>query len=209
MKRSFLTATSIIFILTCSFGVAADSMEDYYTLIRPEQPTHVEKGKVEVVEIFYYGCVHCYHYEPHLLKWLQHKPDNTEFHRMPVIFNKSQEPLAKAFYTAEKLGVLNKIHEQLFDAIHKYNRNIFDDDAIKAFFIEQGVNGEEFSRVYNSMEIKTKAKQAEVMVRKYRLSGVPSVVINGKYLTGPSYAESYDRLEKVMDNLIARESKGS
>jgi len=184
-------------------------MEDYYSLIRPAQPTPVEKGKVEVVEIFFYGCVHCYHYEPYLQKWLQHKPQNVVFHRMPVVFSKDQVPLAKAFYTAEKLGILDKMHEQLFDAIHKYNRNIFDDDAIKAFFIEQGVSSDDFSRAYNSMEINIKVKQAEVLVRKYRLTSVPSVVINGKYLTGPSYAQSYDKLASVMNGLIAEESKGS
>lgn len=209
MKRPFSTAATIIFLLTCYTGVSAESIEDYYTPIRPEQPTQVEKGKVEVVEIFFYGCIHCYHYEPHLLKWLKHKPKNAEFYRMPVIFNQGQVPLAKAFYTAEKLGILDRIHEQLFDAINKENRNIFDADAIKAFFIEQGVDGDEFSRVFNSMEINIKVKQAQAMVRKYRITGVPSVVINGKYLTGPSFAESYNNLETVMNKLIARESRGS
>ena len=208
MNRLFFTAATTLCLLTC-ISACADSMADYYTIIRPAQPTQVEKGKVEVVEIFYYGCVHCYHYEPHLLKWLKQKPKNVVFHRMPVIFNQGQVPLAKAYYTAEKLGVLDKIHEQLFDAIHRDRRNIFDDDAIKAFFIEQGINGDEFSRAYNSMAVNIKVKQAEAMVKKYHLTGVPSVVINGKYLTGPSYAQSYDRLEKVMDSLIAKESKGS
>ena len=209
MNKLYITTAAILCLLACRAGVCADSITDYYTLIRPAQPTHVEKGKVEVVEIFYYGCIHCYHYEPHLLKWLKQKPKNVAFSRMPVIFNPSQVPLAKAYYTAQKLGVLDKIHEQLFSAIHSDRRNIFDDDAIKAFFIEQGVNGDEFSRAYNSMAVKIKVKQAEAMVKRYHLTGVPSVVINGKYLTGPSYAQSYDRLVTVMNTLIAKESKGS
>lgn len=209
MKKPFLTTATIFFLLACRIGVCAEPIEDYYTNIRPAQPTQVEKGEVEVVEIFYYGCVHCYHYEPYLRKWLQHKPEVVVFHRLPVIFNQAQVPLAKAFYTAEKLGRLDVIHEQLFDAIHKYNKNIFEDDAIREFFIKQGVDGQEFSRIYNSMEIKIKARQAEVMVRKYRIPSVPSVVINGKYLTGPSYAGDYDKLETVMNRLIAGESPGS
>lgn len=209
MNRLVFAAATIISLLTCRIGVCADSIADYYTLIRPEQPTQVEKGKVEVVEIFYYGCIHCYHYEPHLLKWLQQKPDDVVFRRMPVIFNQGQIPLAKAYYTAQKLGVLDRIHEQLFNAINRDRRNIFDDNAIKAFFVNHGINADDFSRVYNSMAVKIKVRQAEAMVKKYHLTGVPSVVINGKYLTGPSYAQSYDRLVNVMDTLIARERKGS
>ena len=208
MKKISLIAITVFLVLGSCIGVAAESNGDYI-LIRPSQPALDKKDQVEVVEIFYYGCIHCYHYEPHLLKWLQHKPGTAVFHRIPVVFNQAQVPLAKAFYTAQKLGVLDKIHEQLFDAIHKDRRNIFDDDAIRAFFIEQGINGADFDRAYNSMEVNIKVKQAEDMVRKYHISGVPSVVINGKYLTGPSYTGSYDKLETVMNSLIAKESGGS
>lgn len=208
MKRPLIKVLSVLFILTCSASVIAQSIEDSYTNIRPAQPTQTE-GKVEVLEIFYYGCVHCYDYEPHLQRWLENLPENAEFRRMPAVFNNSWMPLAKAYYTAVKLGVLKKIHYPLFDAIHKNKRNLFDDNAIKAFFIEQGVDGDKFSRIYNSMEINTKVRQANVMGRKYALTGVPAIVINGKYQTGPSKAGSYENLLKVMNHLVDKESEGS
>ena len=209
MKRIVMSVFSILIMLTGGDMVTAQSQKELYVTLRPAQPTQTAAGKVEVVEIFFYGCIHCYHYEPYLLKWLQSKPANAEFHRIPVVFAKNQIPLAKAYYTAEKLGVLDKIHHPLFDAIHKNKREIFEDDAIKAFFVEQGVNANEFSRVYNSMEISTKVRQAEVMVKNYRLPGVPALVVNGKYQTSPSQAGDYDVLEQTLNSLVARESGGS
>ncbi|MBF8269083.1 MAG: hypothetical protein HW386_792 [Gammaproteobacteria bacterium] len=196
-------------MLTGSAMVAAQSEEDFYTTIRPAQPTKTAANKIEVVEIFYYGCIHCYSYEPYLMKWLQNIPANVEFRRMPVVFNKDQIPLAKAYYTAEKLGILEQIHHSLFEAINKNKRNIFEDDAIKAFFVEQGVDGDAFSRIYNSMEISTKVRQAEVVVRNYRIPHTPALVINGKYLTSPSMAGNFEKLEQTLTSLIAKESGGS
>jgi len=198
----------VLFLLLGSILQSARAEEEVYTTIRPAQPTQSAANKVEVVEIFYYGCVHCYHYESYLQKWLQNKPVNVEFHRLPVVFNNSQIPLAKAYYTAEKLGILDKIHTTLFDAIWKDKREIFEDDAIKAFFVEQGVTTEDFNRVFNSLEIATKVKQAEAIVRNARVPHTPALIINGKYLTSPSMAGNYDILAKTLDRLIAKESGG-
>lgn len=206
MKKTFRPV--LLFMLMGSMLAYAQSNTEVYTTIRPAQPTQAAAGKVEVVEIFFYGCIHCYHYEPYLEKWLQNKPANAEFRRMPVVFQKNQTPLAKAYYTAEKLGILNKIHHSLFEAINRDGRNIFEDEAIKAFFIEQGVNADDFSRIYNSMEVTTKVRQAEVMVRNYRVPGTPALVVNGKYLTSPSMAGSYDVLVQTLNSLIAKESGG-
>ena len=183
----------------------AEDIDEYYYLISPSQPTQTG-SKVEVLEIFYYGCIHCYNYEPHLLSWLENKPAAAEFRRMPAIFNRNMRPLAKAFYTAEQLGVLEQIHQPLFDAIHRENRNISDDESLKAFFVSRGIDADEFSRVYNSREVAEKVRFAEVMGREYRIPGVPAVIVNGKYLTGPSPARGFKRLERVLEKLIARES---
>ncbi|OGT81198.1 MAG: hypothetical protein A3J35_04450 [Gammaproteobacteria bacterium RIFCSPLOWO2_02_FULL_52_10] len=209
MKQTYRLVLSILLMLTGSVMVFAQTTEDLYTTIRPAQPTKTATNKVEVVEIFYYGCIHCYHFEPQLALWLQNKPANVEFRRMPAIFGKVQIPLAKAYYTAEKLGILDKIHHTLFEAINKNKREIFEDDAIKAFFVEQGVNGDEFSCVYNSMEISTKVRQAEVMARNYRVPHTPALIVNGKYLTSPSMAGGFDKLEMTLNSLVVKESGGS
>jgi len=209
MKRAYPSLLSILIMLTASVIASAQTSGDLYTTIRPAQPTQTDASRVEVVEIFYYGCIHCYSYEPHMLKWLQNKPANVEFRRMPAVFAKNQIPLAKAYYTAEKLGVLDQIHHALFEAINKNKRNIFEHDAIKSFFVEQGVNADDFSRVYNSMEISTKVRQAEVMARNYRIPHTPVLVINGKYLTSPSMAGNISNLENTLNSLIVKEGGGS
>ena len=209
MKLDLRPLFFILLAVLAGKPAIAQEDKDAYTILRPVQPTQTAAGKVEVVEIFYYGCIHCYHYEPYIIKWLQQKPASAELRRMPVVFQASQIPLAKAYYTAEKLGILEKIHPALFEAINKNQRNIFTDDAIKAFFIEQGVKPDDFNQVYNSIEINTKVRQAEVMTKNYRVPHTPAVVVNGKYLTSPSMAGNYDALEHLLNKLIAKESGGS
>lgn len=209
MKRSIYAIASLLSLLIFSTYACAQSIEDYYTEIRPVQPTQTGPGKVEVIEVFSYACPHCYEFEPVLQRWLEDMPENAEFRRLPATFYKDYIPLARAYYTAQKLGILDRMHQKLFEAVHKERRDLFNDAALKAFFMEQGVDGKEFSRVYNSMEIQTKLKQAEVMSKKYKIPHVPGFVINGKYFTSPSKAQGYDNLERVMDVLIERESTGS
>ena len=214
MKTIYVMLLSLVCLTACS-AHSAQSIEGKYVTLNPPLATHTGK-KIEVLEIFWYGCPHCYEYEPHLLKWLSTKPKNVEFRLMPGILNPSWVPHARAYYTALQLGVLDRIHEQLFNAIHKDRRNIFDEDSIKAFFVQQGVDGDEFSKVYDSRAIDEKMKQAYDEEVKAKVTGVPSIIINGKYLTSPAMNTTdngrtvdYDSLAHVMNTLIARESKGS
>ena len=183
----------------------AGPQEDGYQEIRPAQPTQVPAGKIEVVEMFWYGCPHCYHFEPYIEKWLKTKPDDVVFRRVPAALNKSWLPHAKAYFTAEKLGILDKIHRPLFDAIHKDRRPIFTEDQLRDFFKEFGVDPDEFTKIYNSDEVETKTKQAFFLARGYRVTGVPSMIINGKYLTSGTLTGSYENMLKVVDNLIKKE----
>lgn len=208
MKTTCTAILSIIFLVSGYTVSAADQDQAKYITLDTPQATQTG-DKIEVLEVFWYGCPHCYAFEPFLEKWLHNKPDNVEFRLMPGILNGGWVAHARAYYTAEKLGVLDRIHHQLFDAIHKDRRNIFDEDSIKQFFVEQGVNGDEFSKVYDSSEIDEKLKQAAREQISAKITGVPSIIINGKYLTSPSMTGSYESLEKVMNSLIERESGGS
>ena len=207
MKITRMTLVGLILIASISTAVADESAQAKYVTLDTPQATQ-SGDKVEVMEVFWYGCPHCYAFEPFLQKWLGSKPDNVEFRLMPGILNRAWVAHARAFYTAEKLGILDKIHHQLFDAIHKDNRYIFDENSIKQFFVEQGVDADQFSKVYDSQEIDEKLKQAFQEQVNAKISGVPSILINGKYLTGPSMAGSYESLEQVMNSLIERESRG-
>ena len=197
-------------ILFCVLPVAplqAQAPADSYRVIRPAQPTRAAEGKVEVVEVFFYGCIHCYNLESFVQQWLESKPENVEFYRMPIVFRDDYRPLAQAFYTAEKLGVFDRIHEPLFSAIHKDQRKLFTDGPLRQFFIEQGVDAAEFDRVYNSAEIKTKVMQAEVMARRYMISSIPTIIVNGKYLTSPAQTGGQRELFTVIEQLVEMEMR--
>ena len=185
-------------------GILAQEPAATFKEIRPAQPTR-SSDKVEVLEVFFYGCIHCYNLEPFVKQWLENKPADVEFYRMPVVFRDDYKPLAQAYYTAEKLGVLDKIHEQLFSAIHKDQRQLFTEGPLKEFFIEQGVDGDEFTRIFNSAEITTKVRQAEVMGRRYMIASIPTVIVNGKYLTSPAQAQGQKELFDVIEQLVEME----
>lgn len=181
---------------------AADPFAGTYEEIRPAQPTH-SGNKIEVVEIFWYGCPHCYTFEPYLQKWLSTKPDDVDFRHLPGILGAAWTPHARAFFTAEKMGILDQIHEPLFAAIHKDRKRIFSDEEVKNFVISTtGVDGNEFSRIYDSKEIDIKMRQALISEQKYKITGVPAVVVNGKYLTNGTMAKSYEGIIKVIDHLV-------
>lgn len=197
-----LLAAGLLWLL--SAPAVAGPLDGAYEHLRPEQPTQTQ-GKIEVVEIFWYGCPHCYDFEPYLEKWLESKPEDVEFIRIPGVLNQAWLSHARAFYAAQKLGVLDRIHRPLFDALHKEKRNLYAEDALRVFVESQGVDGEEFTSAVRSAETATRIKQALVRVRGYRVKGVPAVIVNGKYLTSASLAGSYEKLIQVIDGLVERE----
>ena len=178
-----------------------------YELVTPAQPTQ-SGDKVEVLEIFWYGCPHCYHFEPDLHAWIENKADDVEFRRMPGVFRQNWVPHAKAFYTAQKLGVLDKIHTPLFDAMHQDGRKISSDEAILDFVDElDEVDGDAFRKAYNAFSVESKVKQAMRLSRAYGIRGVPAIIVNGKYWTSGSLVGSYPKLLKVVDALVDKERK--
>ena len=187
-----------------------DVIEPYitglYKKLPSPQPT-ITGDKIEVLEVFWYGCPHCYHFEPFIEKWLKQKAEYIEFVRMPGILGKNWLPHARAFYAAEKLGILEEIHEPLFDAIHRDKRKIIDEKSLRVFFSEHGISGKQFDEAFRSKEVEEKVKTAFTAGKNYALTGVPAVIINGKYVTGASMAGSYDKIIEVINTLAAKEYK--
>ena len=173
-----------------------------YKLIIPPQPVGTG-DKIEVLEIFWYGCPHCYDLEPHLETWLASKPEDVEFVRVPGILGKGWLLHAKAFYTAENLGVLDKIHRPLFDAIHKEGQHLGDEKALRQFFVDHGVDGDQFTEIFNSDEVDRKIKSAFILGKEYKITGVPTIIVNGKYRTTASMsggnAGIIDTINKLTD----------
>ena len=178
----------------------------HYRTLPVAQPTGVPPGKVEVAEIFWYGCPHCYTLEPHVEAWRATMPANVEFVRIPASLNQSWQIHARVYYTAEALGVLDQVHEELFRQIHSRGSRLDTEASLIEFFGRYGVTEAQFTETFNSFAVQTKLRQSDSLVRRYRITGVPAVVVNGKYVTGADMAGGEKRVFEVVDFLIERES---
>lgn len=179
--------------------------EGGYDPISPAQPVQ-NTDKVEVIEFFWYGCPHCYSLEPAMVEWLKTKPANVEFIRQPAVFSDIWGKHAKAYYTAEALGVLDKVHADLFDAIQNKKQKLVSEDELAKFFADHGVKDEDFRAAYNSFLVDAKLRQAESIGPRYGITGVPSLVVNGKYKVTAQSAKSQANMLTVVNQLIAQES---
>ncbi len=164
-------------------------------------------GRVEVRELFWYGCPHCFNLEPTLTAWRTHKADYIDFIPTPAIFNNPVwQTHATAFYTAEALKIVDKIHTKLFDAIHVGHRTLNTEAQIRDFFMEQaGVSGEDFDKAFNSFSVKTKTSRAADLSQKTGINGVPAIIINGKYRVDAALAGGIENITKIIDLLAAQE----
>lgn len=178
----------------------------HYKLLTPAQPTNVAPGKVEVVEAFWYACGHCYLLEPKLEAWNRSgKPANAELVRLPATWNNTLKTHARLFYTMELLGKQN-LHAEIWREIN-LKSNMLDTPAkIEAFFTSRGVSKADFQRAFAGFAVDSKIMKAEDLNRRYKISGTPTVIVNGKYVTDISMAGSEDKLFEVINALVARET---
>jgi protein dithiol oxidoreductase (disulfide-forming) len=176
-----------------------------YERIIPAQPT-ANPDKVEVIEVFWYGCPHCHRFQPYVERWLLGADADVTFIRLPAILNESWAIHARAYYTAEALGVTERIHEALFDAIHIRKERLRNEAEIADFFEKHGVDKQRFRSTFNSFAVNSKVQRARELTRRYGIDGTPAVVVNGKYRTGPAMTGSFEGLVDVMDFLVSEEA---
>lgn len=176
-----------------------------YVMINPPVLTNTA-NKTEVIEAFSYACPHCFQFEPYLTTWKKQLPANVELVRFPVIFPKwpESEVVARAFYTAEALGVLEKIHTPLFEALHNQKRDLYSDDKMATFFTEHGVSKKDFLDTFRSFSVDSKMRRVQELTNKYQVEGVPTMIVNGKYRTSSKYAATHEGTLKVVDHLIKK-----
>lgn len=177
----------------------------HYKHIKPEQPYQADKGKVEVVEMFFYACPHCYELEEKVTTWVKAHKDSVQLKRMPAIVGPTWVSQAKAYYIAEELGILSETHKKFFDSIHKQGQEYYNDYTIQKFFMEQGVSQQAYYKASHSAVVAEKLSQARIMTVKYGLRGVPAFIVNGKYKTAPFYTRNYDDMFQVLDQLVDNE----
>jgi thiol:disulfide interchange protein DsbA len=206
MKMIQAIAASLALTLVSGAALAADDDLFAYQDITPAVPT-TSGDKIEVVEMFWYGCPHCYAFEPVLNNWKKSLPKDVAFVRVPAIFNPRWEFSARVYYTAEVLGVLDKLHEHIFDAIHKQHIPLNNEVEVEGFFARYGVDKKLFQETFHSFAVNSKVNWARHLTKAYGIDGVPTMIVNGKYRTSASLAGGHEEVLQVVDGLIARERK--
>jgi thiol:disulfide interchange protein DsbA len=185
--------------------------QHYFRMV-PAQPTMGGADKIEVAEFFWYGCPHCFDFEPVINRWDAGKPANVRFVRVPAMWNNILQLHARLFYTQEVLarnGTLSDgaaFHQTVFEEFHQRGNRLTSEASIQRLFERFGVSAEDFEGAWNSFEVGQKLRVAQDLARRYSIASVPAIVVNGKYRTGGAEAGSYGTLLEVIDELIARES---
>ena len=183
-----------------------------YTRLVPTQPTVGGADKIEVAEFFWYGCPHCYDFETIINPWVEGKPANVRFVRIPAMWNGLVQLHARLYYTEEVLARNGSIknpamfRDAVFQEYHRRGNRMTSEAAIAKLFERFGVGADEFERTWNSFEVDQKLRVADDLARRYSISNVPAVVVNGKYRTGGAEAGSYPKLLELIDELVVRES---
>jgi protein dithiol oxidoreductase (disulfide-forming) len=216
IARTLHAFVAIVF-LTMAAHASAQAVEgrDYQIMKRP-QPT--ESGnKVEVLEFFWYGCPHCNTLQPSLQRWLKRKPADVEFRRVAAAFQESWVPLTRVYYTLDAMNLVDKLHHDVFAAIHDQKVRLSDPKVLLDWVASKGVDRQKFNDTYNSFSVQSRTQRAMEVTRAYDIPGTPAIVIDGRYLTAPSMVVSadksidYDRYFKIVDEVIAmaRKQKGA
>lgn len=177
----------------------------HFATLTSAQGTSSAAGKIEVAEVFWYGCSHCYNLEPVLSDWVKRLPADVSFVRIPVMWNPTNEIHGRIYYTAEALGKLDKINPAMFKAIHVENRPMTEEKDIVAFFEENGVPAADFNKTFRSFAVESALKRAKDLTVKYKVRGVPLLVVDGKYKTDGPQIRSHQDLLAVTEELIQRE----
>ena len=173
----------------------------HYELLRETQP--VQTGdKIEVVELFWYKCPHCYRLEPYITRWRENKPENAEFVPVPAILSERWVFAARIYYTLEALGLDRQLHAEVFEALHEARRPLDTAEQFADWAVENGVDRQALLATLNSFGVQNKISFATLMSRKYGISGVPAIIVDGKYRTSVSLAGSQEKLMEVIDYLV-------
>ncbi|HSS28980.1 MAG TPA: thiol:disulfide interchange protein DsbA/DsbL [Usitatibacter sp.] len=176
--------------------------------VKQDSPQPTEgNGKIEVIEFFWYGCPHCYRLEPSLEAWLKNKPADVVFKRVHALPGTTWMAHAKIFYTLETMGLEGKLHDKVFEAIHKDNKNLASQKVLDEFLANNGVDPTKYHEVEKSFSVDSKLKRANQMTVAYKVDGVPRIIVDGKLATGPAEAGGEDRMMQAVDQMIAAERK--
>ena len=208
MKRSMQILTFVM-LMPLAFSSFAQ-IEKYvagthYTELAAPVNTN-DSSKVEVLEAFWYGCSHCFRFEPLIANWEATAGEDVDFVRFPAMWNALMEIHAQVYYTAEAMDALDTVHEPVFNAINIEGNRLQNENQIGALFAKYGISEEDFSKAFNSFTVRTKVNQAKQRMQAYEIRSTPNMIVNGKYLvtTGETVRTQADMLD-VVDFLVEKE----
>jgi thiol:disulfide interchange protein DsbA len=202
--QALLVALLVLPLLAASAGAQDWQEGEHYDVISPAIRT-TSDDKIEVTEFFWYGCGHCYNFEPQLTQWKKSLGDDVVVVGSPAMWNGLMEVHAKAFYAAEALGVLDKVHMPLFQALNVDRRRLASEDEIADLFAANGVDRDEFRNAFNSFGVGSQVRQANARARAAKISGTPEMMVAGKYRISTRKAGSQADMLKLASYLIEKE----
>jgi thiol:disulfide interchange protein DsbA len=204
--KFLFAAINLLFI----FGLSNVSAQEpqfieggHYELLNEVQPVQTGE-KIEVVELFWYRCPHCFRLEPYIIEWKENIPENAEYVPIPALLTAKWEFDARVYYTFDALGVADELHAKYFQAIHRESRKIDSVEKLADWAAENGVDRQSIIDTFGSFAVENKLNFANVMTRKYGISGVPSIIVDGRYRTTVTLAGSHEKLIEVINFLIQK-----
>ncbi|MDQ3186054.1 MAG: thiol:disulfide interchange protein DsbA/DsbL [Pseudomonadota bacterium] len=188
-------------------GARAEIVEGRdYTVLPHPRPTDSGKN-IEVLEFFWYGCPHCYDLHPHIKTWLKTIPKDVSFRYVPAIFRSNWIPGVKTFYALEALGERDRLHDKVYEAIHLDKIDLTKDEVLFDWIAKQGIDRQKFTDAYSSFSVQNQVSRLTQMSKDYNLSGVPALVVDGKYVTSGKMGGTPQDTIKVLDELIGKVRK--
>ena len=213
IKNKFITKTLQTFFIVMFFSLSSNG---YGQIERFVAGTHYQElanpvntndsAKVEVIEAFWYGCSHCFRFEPLIVNWEENAPDYVDFQRFPALWNGLMKVHAQVYYAAEALDAVETLHEHIFNAINVERNMLQNDQQISALFEEHGISAADFERAFNSFSVRTKVNQAEKRMNDYGIRSTPNMIVNGKYLvTTSENVRTQQEMLDIVDFLVEKE----
>jgi thiol:disulfide interchange protein DsbA len=208
MFKRFLLSLSLV-LLSPLAAMAQDGTTNFvegthYDLIAPAVRT-ANPAKIEVIEFFWYGCGHCYNFEPLVGQWKKTLGDDVDFRASPAVWNKAMELHAKSYYVAEVLGVVDTMHPILFQAMNVDGKRLSSEAEVEALFTANGVSAEDFNKAMSSFGVSSQARQAASRAQSAKITGTPEMMVNGKYRVSTRKAGTQAKMLEVVSFLIEKE----
>jgi len=204
LVQGVIGASALMLSSALTYGQSAPPVQGY-TLLSPPQPTS-SGSKVEVIEVFSYGCIHCAQFQPYVDEWSKRVDKSTvEFSYLPATFNDLFQTMARGYYAADSLGVAKTTHHRVFNALFEQGKQVRDIESLASLYASLGVNREAFLKSAQSFFVESQVRRADELMLKYKIDGTPTIIVAGKYRVTGDSAGGNEKVFAVVDKLVAKE----